>query len=769
MPIPLPSKGLTGLLISSSMVVAATMAPESGQAPDAFAKEAAPLIKKYCADCHGAKEPVASFNVLAFKTGADVLKARERWAKASQHLTNGHMPPEGMPQPTKAERDKMVRLIDTTLTGDCKLPDPGRVTLRRLNRAEYNNTIRDLTGLDLKPADDFPSDDVGYGFDNIGDVLSISPLLMEKYLKAAERVSKAVIEVPGPKVKKVEVSSFGKTEGSSIDGEGALVLFSQSAPTADVRFPDSGPYKVRVRAFGDQAGDEPAKMALLLDGQAVQTFEVKAVRTSPVIYEVPIDVQRGVHKIAVSFLNDYYKPAPRGAQIQDRNLIVEWMEVVGPLNGAFTPSEAHRRIITEQPTATNRREVAQRILGAFAGKAYRRPITPEETERLMKLFDFADKNKEPFERGIQLGVQGILSSPSFIFRAEADPAATTGAARPLDDYEVATRLSYFLWSSMPDETLSALAAKGQLKDPKVRKAQVERMLKDPKARALGDNFAGQWLQLRKLHDFAPDPKQFPGFTDSLRNAMLKETTLYFNAVVSEDRSVLEFIDSDYTYLNGPLAQHYGIGGVSGEAFQKVKLSNANRGGLITHASILALTSNPTRTSPVKRGKFILDQLLGTPLPPPPPGVGNLEETKDVIDAQSLRKRLEQHRKDPQCASCHSKLDPLGFGLENFDPVGVWRLKDGKFEIDSKGELPDGKTFSGPSELKALLMSRKSDFVRCLAEKMLTYAIGRGTESIDKCAVDEIVKEASAGGYKFSTLITSVVESDPFLKQKVASK
>jgi hypothetical protein len=444
-------------------------------------------------------------------------------------------------------------------------------------------------------------------------------------------------------------------------------------------------------------------------------------------------------------------------------LVVDFIEVQGPLDVApgVLPA-SHRRIIPATPTRANRMAAARTVLGEFARRAYRRPVRKDEVDRLARYVALAEKEGESWERGIQLGVQAVLVSPHFLFRVEAnaDPKKAAGK-NPLGSYEMASRLSYFLWSSMPDERLFALAAKNALQDPKVLAAEARRMLKDPKAKALADNFAGQWLQLRKLAVVAPDPGRFPNFNEPLRRAMRTETERFFRAVVDEDRSLLDFIDGKFTYLNETLAKHYNIGGVTGDNFRKVALAGDRRRGILTHASILTVTSNPTRTSPVKRGKWVLEQILGTPPPPPPPGVGELPDDEKGALTGTLRQQMEKHRGNPACASCHARLDPIGFGLENFDAVGAWRDKEGEHAINASGTLAGGRSFTGPAELAAILKAQKDLFARSFSEKMLTYAIGRGVESADRCHVDEIAAAVKKQDYRFSSLITAVVQSDPF--------
>jgi mono/diheme cytochrome c family protein len=757
------------LLYAAAPVQKRAKTPQKNAAAVTFEKNVAPLVQQFCGGCHGASNPAGGLGLVTYKAGAAVLKARDIWERVASNVSSGTMPPEGAPKPTEAQKALIVSWIESTLSkADCDVKDPGRVTLRRLNRQEYNNTIRDLVGVDLRPADDFPSDDVGYGFDNIGDVLSLSPLLMEKYLTAAEKVSRAAVAAPEDTNKPAhfEAETLPGASKSSFDTLVGHIFASNGEFGVEYDFPVAGEYKLRARAFGQQAGPEPCKMALRLDGKDLNTVEVRVRRDAAQVYETKTTVPAGKHKFTVAFLNDFYNDMG-GGRVQDRNLVVDYFEIQPPLSARGPLPASHKRIIFVEPTPANKLQVARKILAAFASRAYRRPASAVEVDRLVKCVSFAEKQGESFERGIQLAMQSVLVSPHFLFKVELDPAPNNPkASRMLNSYEMASRLSYFLWSSMPDEELFDLAAKGKLQDTKVVAAQVRRMLKDPKARALADNFAGQWLTLRNLASVSPDPKLFPGFDEKLRTAMRTETELFFQAIVGEDRSILDFIDGKFTYLNEPLAKHYGIEGVTGEQFRKVNLTGSERGGLITQASILTVTSNPTRTSPVKRGKWVLEQLLGTPPPPPPPGVEQLADDKPNVQLTgTLRQRMEQHRKNPSCASCHARMDPIGFGLENYDAVGKWRVKDGDLPVDASGTLPGSQSFKGPAELKTILKSKKDLFAKSLTEKLMTFALGRGIEPADKCNIDEIIKGVAKRGYRFSAIVDAIVQSDPFRKRR----
>jgi hypothetical protein len=722
-----------------------------------FREQIQPLLQTFCFDCHGNVESEGDLRLDTFGSARAVFEGRKTWFKVLQKLTVKEMPPEDAEQPTDAERRFFIEWIDKTLADiDCvREARPGRVTIRRLNRFEYRNTIRDLLGVDYKPAADFPADDVGYGFDNIGDVLSLPPVLLEKYFQAADVITKQAHVTAGSKTSlvvrkrgvEIEDGQGGKYAG------GGKILTGQGEMSTVVEFPADGVYEVATIAFGHQGGNEPVKMALRFDGAMDETVNVEATESRPQLFRSLQRATRGKHRLAFAFLNDFFQP-----NVADRNLIVHRIEVRGPLEDGYVIHESQRA-----------QDAARAILTQFANRAFRRPATDKELDRLIKLYQLSRQHGDGFEAGVQFALQAVLVSPHFLFRAEADPAEVQ-SPRKLNDYELATRLSYFLWSSMPDETLFSLAEKRALRIDGVLEGQVLRMLRDPKAQALVENFAGQWLNLRKLDQVEPDPERFPAFDEELRLAMRKETELLFSEVMTRDHSVLDFLDAKFTYVNQRLARHYGLPGIEGDQFRRVMLPGHQRGGVLTHASILTLTSNPTRTSPVKRGKWILENVLGTPPPDPPPGVEELEEDPARVAAGSLRKRMEQHRAKPICASCHRLMDPLGFGFENFDAIGAWRERDGEFPVDATGVLPSGESFQGPHQLRSLLRkTRGKQFCRCLIEKMLTYALGRGLEYYDQCAVDEIMKSMAVNDHRFSSLVYGVVKSDAFLRREAPGK
>jgi hypothetical protein len=588
-------------------------------------------------------------------------------------------------------------------------------------------------------------------------------VLLERYLAAAERI---VHEALGDEplvsaARRFTAEHFRPAAPPNEVVKGFRRLgVGQEVTTPAFTLARGGDYMVRVRAYGP---GEPVRLVLGIDGTDRLTREVRALAARPQVYETRLALAAGSHTLGVR-----HAPGNRGATGGERSLSVQLLELEGPTGQpagaqarpAARPATYQRIMICQPGPDLGRDEAARKILGAFARRAYRRPVHADEVDRLVDLVRRTQNEGESFEGGIGLALEAVLVSPHFLFRVERDPVGQTAATvHPLTEHELACRLSYFLWSSMPDDELLSLADRGGLR--RDLDAQVGRMLCDPKGKALVENFTGQWLETRNLRDRAPDPVLFPNFSAKLREAMVREPELFFGALVQEDRSILDLIDADFTFVNETLAQHYGISGVKGEEFQRVQVPGGQRGGILTMASILTVTSNPTRTSPVKRGKWILENILNAPPPPPPPEAGELKESPEALNAGSLRQRMEQHRARAECASCHQRMDPLGFGFENFDAIGAWRSRDGSFPIDASGTLPSGESFQGPAELKKVLRGRAPAFARCLAEKMLTYALGRGLEVYDRRAVDDIVRALAEDRYRVSALVRAVVRSDPF--------
>ena len=754
-------------------------------------------------------------------------------------LNAGAMPPAQMPRPKPEEVSAVTQWISHLLaaeSGKSAAPvvaakpelSTGRVTARRLNRIEYDNTVRDLLGVDLRVSDDFPQDDSGYGFDNISDVLSLSPVLMEKYLAAAERISRTAVF--GPVLLKptlVRLRSPERSQPRQLSPLADYDLTGLSLPNAihvTYRFPVDGEYVIRAHLGGVRpAGSEPIQLALWLDGQQIMVVRFDPAKVASftnaaerqelggMTQEFRTRIAAGDHWLAVSIPHLYeglpasykgpnpsklpvpplpeFKP-PRGlspSQIEARRKEFEKQRAVPiPANSARIrslelggpyamtqgpPAASLKKIfVCGHSESHNQRSCERAIVEHLARRAYRRPVTAKEVAQLNSLIAEVQKDGGTFKEGLATAIQAMLLSPHFLFRIERVPATspTNAAARSLSQYELASRLSYFLWSSMPDDALFAAAERGQLAQPKALEAQVRRMLLDPKAHALIENFGGQWLQVRKLESVKPDLKRFPDFDEYLRLSMRRETEMFFESIVQEDRSILDFIDANYTYLNERLARFYNVPNVQGPQFRKVLFSTeAHRSGLLGQASVLTVSSYANRTSPVLRGKWVLENLVGAPPPPPPPDVPNLDEAKIGLTS-SMREQMEQHRQNPVCASCHTRMDPLGFGLENFDAIGAWRTQDGKFPINASGTLPDGKSFDGLPGLEAVLKAQPDAFTECLARKLLIYALGRGLEHDDDPTVKKIVKNVKTDNYRFSSLILEIVKSEPFQDRRRAN-
>ena len=741
-------------------LVAVSAAAE--QTDESFYREQlAPLLRTYCFDCHDATSEIP---LETDDSAAAMQKNRQRWTRALMQVRLGTMPPEDGPEMDATTRKRIVDGIDQLAHGvDCvRSPNAGKVALTRLNRAEYRNTVLDLVGVDYKPADDFPGDDVGYGFDRIGDVLSLPPLLMEKYLDAAEVISgEAIYTPPPPEIYEIDRAA-SELIGAEKYGSGErITIASRGTVSLQVEMPLAGMCTLSITASGDQGGDEPVKMEVST-GRFKKVVNVAA--DQPQDYEVKFRLARGRQKIDISFLNDYYV-----AGKEDRNLHIhhvhlrgEESRVVSVSNQKLPPS--HKRILFVTPGQDFPVQKATSIvLGRLASRAFRRPATNREVARLTELAATVRADGGTYEESIQVALQAILVSPHFLFKVEQPHEAGKDGQMPeISEYELATRISYFLWSSMPDDELLLLAHRGQLRDRDSLFGKVGRMIQDPRANQFVENFAGQWLQLRSLDNVQPDTRIYRGFDEHVRELMRRETLTFFAGVMRKNMPVTKLLSADFTYLNEDLAKFYGIKNVVGDEFRPVSLQGTARGGLLTHASVLTVTSNPTRTSPVKRGKWILDNLLNMPPPPAPANVPELEKSKLV---GTLRQRMEQHRASPACAVCHNMMDPLGFALENFDAVGRYRTLDGGDEIDASGSLPDGTEFNGITDLRELLSTtRRDEFVRCLAEKMLIYSIGRGTEYYDQCAIDEIVTRTKDNDYRFAFLIAAIIDSDPFQKQ-----
>ena len=815
-------------LVSAQRGPEPARAPQPGQ-PDATGFDAIvkPFLSRNCFTCHGNKKQENGLNLQAFETAASLVEHGERWDDVIEKLRGREMPPIEEEQPPEDERQAVAAWLVKELDRIERTtpPDPGRVTARRLNRTEYNNTVRELLGVDLRPADDFPQDDSGYGFDNIADVLSLSPVLMEKYVSAADRIARAALFGPpalDPTL--VRLRSEGRRVNEVRTVPPSYDITGLSLPNAFHaihRIPVDGEYVVKVVLGGLRPKSSmPVTLALWVDEREVQTtthdqeraasfaddrqdfggqsvqFRVRLAAgdrwiavTIPRIYEgLPAryngpspstrpDVPREFkpppnlppERIAL-FRKRFEEATAELAKIPLNGVRVNTVEVGGPYSYAKGPSrESLQKIYTcGHVNGAHQSTCAPRIITSLARRAFRRPVTARELEKYIALVRAAQKEENSFEEGLAVGIQALLVSPDFLFRIERDrPSRGNVTSYRITPHELAARLSYFLWASMPDDELRRAADTGTLRDPKIVAYQVRRMLRDPKSRALAEHFGGQWLQFRALESVTRDRERFPEFEDYLRLSMRRETELFVDHIVRQDRSIFDFIDGRYSFLNERLARHYSVPGVFGPAFRKVDLANSPRGGVLTHGSVLTVSSYATRTSPVLRGKWVLDNLLDAPPPEPPADVPNLDESK-IGTAASMREQLEEHRKNPTCASCHRRMDPLGFGLENFDAVGAWRTADGKFPIDASGRLPDGRTFNGPTELRAILAAEREAFSRAITSKLLTYALGRGLERFDVKTVKTIASRLPEHDYRFSGLVLEIVNSLPFTSRRPAA-
>lgn len=785
---------------------------------ETFASTIQPAVAEYCYGCHNDTKRKGNLTLKPYLTAASVLADPNTWDVVVGKLRTGEMPPADEPRPDSHTLNALTAWIEQAVEeGDRRAPpDPGRVTVRRLNRTEYNNTVRDLLGVVLRPADEFPQDDTGYGFDTIGDVLSVPPVLMERYLVAAERVARAA--VVGPEHVKPTLARYQPrartlrpqpTVPAAYDETGVSL---PNAVHATHRFPNTGTYVVKVYTGGTRpASSEPIRLAVWIDGTeaGVEALDPEGAASffddkqdfSGKVREFRLQVPAGEHWVAATIPGlfeglpaSYGGPRPstrpvppppvfvppadatperieRARQRFEEKLAetvpandvrVTAIEIAGPYDVPRGPSPDSRTLVYTcgRHTGPHGAACARAILWRLSRRAYRRPVPAAELEQLLRLYRSARRDGEPFEEALIVALQGILVSPDFLFRLETGPATATPGNVRLTDHQLAARLSYFLWASMPDRHLFQLADAGRLHDPAVLDAEVRRMLQDAKARTLVEEFGGQWLQIRALESAAPDKERFPAFDDYLRLSMRRETELFFERIIREDRSILEFLDARWTFLNERLATHYGVPDVHGPEFRPVVLPMPTRGGIFTQASVLTVSSYATRTSPVLRGKWILENLLHAPPPDPPPGTGTIEGEKPGA-ALSVRQQLEAHRANPTCASCHRRMDPLGFGLENYDAIGAWRDAEGELPIDSTGQLPDGRTFRGPAELRAILSAEREAFARALTAKLLTYALGRGLERYDGPTVRAIARGVADQDYRFSALVLAIVKSTPF--------
>jgi hypothetical protein len=790
------------------------------------------VLNRYCVTCHN--EKLKTGGLMLDKADLENVPAgAEVWEKVIRKLRTNAMPPAGMPRPDRATYDSLATYLETSIDRAASArPNPGTPTIHRLNRAEYANAVRDLVAVDVDAKTLLPADDAGYGFDNNGDVLSVSPALMERYMSAARKVSRLALgnAAAPPTVESYPVQdNLAQSDRMNED----LPLGSRGGIAIQHTFPADGEYVIKLRlkrgggAFAEGAVRGVAlkrNLAVFLDKEEPKLFSFGGERfgrsagdgggncvTGALVscrgdmvqeeYErnkadeglqVRIPVTGGPHAVRVAFFVENtaepegpYRAGGANPRRGGKNAEpwLERVDISGPYNvkgPGDTPSR--RKIFVCNPAAgesgavvkqvslntADEEACAKKILSSLVHRAYRRPPTDEDVQALLAMYRVG-REKEGFEGGIRVALERILVGPQFLFRIESDPAkADPGSFHRISDLELASRLSFFLWSSIPDDQLLDVAEHGKLKDPVVLKQQVQRMLRDPRAKALVTNFAGQWLQLRRLEDAKPDIVTFPDFDGSLQEAFAQETEQFLQSMVREDNPLMDVLTADYTYLNERLARFYGIPNVYGSRFRRVTVTDENRRGLLGQGSVLALTSYATRTSVVLRGKWVLDNILGTPPPPPPPNVPSLKDRGDDGKIKSVRESMEEHRANAACASCHARMDPIGFALENFNAIGQWRTTEGAANtpIDTSGVLPDGTKFQGPVELRKIFAGKPDQLATTVTEKLLTYALGRGVEYYDQPTVRKILRESAPNSYRWSDLIFGIVKSEPFQLRRI---
>jgi hypothetical protein len=752
------------------------------------------LLDKYCVTCHSDKGRTGGLT-LEKADLADIPKGAETWEKVIRKVRAGMMPPPGMPRPDRARLDDLAGFLETSLDRAAALkPRPGRTAIHRLNRAEYANAIRDLLALDIDAAALLPPDDESSGFDNIADVLTVSPSLMERYLSASWNISRTAVG----NLKIAPTTSTYRlrpdlSQDQHIDG---LPPGTRGGILVRHTFPLDGEYVIKVRLWRNtfdlmRGMEDPHDIEIAMDGERLKLVtaggreQFVKMAENPGTFGTDLDqrltvrlsVKAGVHTVwATTVLKSH---ASRDDMIKPfLRTTIDGLDIMGDpsvdrltVEGPFVPTApgdtaSRRKIFVCKPAVpADETACATRILSTLARTAYRRPVDKTTLDTMMDFYKrgrAGNSGSDSFDRGIESALQFILASPEFLIRFEPDPPnLASNAVYRLDDLALASRLAFFLWSSLPDDPLLTLASQGKLKDPAVLEQQVKRMLADPRAKTLITNFAEQWLHLRNLKNSGPDLQAFPDFDDNLRQAMKEETSLFFESIMSEDRSVVDLLNADYTFVNERLARHYGISNVYGSQFRRVPVPSEARRGLLGQASVLTVTSYPNRTSPVERGKWILTNLLGVPPQPPPPNVPPLQETSSDGRVLSLRERMEKHRANPVCAGCHRVMDPIGFALESFDGVGHWRATEDGAAIDTSGTLFNGATVDGINGLRQNLVARPEIFVGVMTEKMLTYALGRGIEYYDMPAVRKVLQDARGKNFRFSSIVLGIVRSTPF--------
>ena len=783
-------------LLVAGFAAAVIAAPAAGQqAADGVDGQA--LVDRYCVTCHNDRLETGGFSFDPLDA-ADVAAHPEAWEKVVRKLRAGAMPPRPRPRPDQEAYDGFRTWLEGELDAAAAASlDPGRTeTFHRLSRTEYRNAVRDLLALDVDVQDLLPADDTSYGFDNIAGVLGVSPTLMERYLSAARKISRLAVAspVPSPTAETFRIASdLGQDRRMD-----RLPFGTRGGMVVDYNFPEDAEYvfevlpdgPLRIEPHDLEVTIDGERIALLTVGKAPDPDDPRGLYTPQIeTLEVRTPVTAGPHAVGVAFLRKtsaepegirklYLRPFTGEGSGGDSRFqpYVESLTIAGPYESSGarpvegTPSRDRIFTCRPGPGAGTAEEAAcaRGILSAIARRAYRRPVADDDVERLLTFYE-RGRAGGSFDTGVEMALRRLLVSPEFLFRVERDPEGVeAGESYRVSDLELASRLSFFLWSSIPDDELLDVAERRELSVPAVFEAQVERMLADPRSEALVGNFAGQWLTLRNAAAVQPDEDEFPDFGERLRQGFRRETELLFSSVLREDRSALDLLNADYTFVDERLARHYGIPNVRGSHFRRVALEDGARGGLLGHGSILTVTSYANRTSPVNRGKWVLENILGTPPPPPPPDVPDLE-TAEGGQALSMREAMEQHRANPVCASCHRLMDPLGLALENFDAIGRWRDRsETRGAIDATGELPDGTPFDGPAGLRDALLRHPERFVTTVTERLMTYALGRGVEYYDAPAVRAIVRGAAEDGYRLSSLVKGVVRSAPFQMRRSPS-
>jgi mono/diheme cytochrome c family protein len=781
------------ILAGASLGLSLSLGAQCAMAQSSVAAEYRTVLNRYCVTCHNQKAKTAGL-LLDKADVTNVAAEAALWEKVRRKLHDGAMPPAGMPRPDTATSKKLISWLEAELDRSAAAhPNPGRPAPHRLNRAEYTNAVRDLLAVDIDSRQLLPTDELGYGFDNIADVLRISPALLDRYLLAAQKISRLAVATSAiaPSYETFPVSPYLEQKDRMNED---LPFGSRGGTAVHYRFPVDGEYAVRVRlqrTFADEVRGvlEPHHIDVFLDGERIKVFTLGGPQfgrggseskvTADGGLEVRFPAKAGTHTVAVTFpkVDGYPEDVKRPdvALTSFAHLVptggdpdLSSIQIGGPFNPQGPGDSSSRRAIFRCHPDEKTTEVscAREIIARLARRAYRQPVKDRQLQMLLAFYE-TGRRERGFEYGIEMAIQRMLVSPEFLFRIERDPPASApGMIYHLTDLELASRLSFFLWSSIPDDELLDLAEHDKLRDPVVLERQVRRMIADPRSDTLVTNFAGQWLWLRNLRGVAPNANDFPYWDDSLREAFQKETELLVRSMVREDRPIPELLDAKYTFLNERLAKHYGIPGVYGSHFRRVTVADERRRGLLGQGSILTVTSYDDRTSPTKRGAWLLENILNAPSPPPPPNVPALKDNGENGQFLSMRERMEQHRKNPVCASCHARMDPLGFAMETFDAIGQSRTSEFGKPIDTSGTLPDGAKFQGSVELRAWLISHREDFAEAVTEKLLIYALGRGVEYYDLPIIRKITRETARNDYRWSSVILGIVKSPEFQMRRV---